>query len=445
MATEDILESAATVIAPELETVESESLWRNRNFVWICAGACIATLGSQFTALALPWVVLKMTGDSLALATVMAISGVPQIALLLFGGGLADRFSPKRILIGAYLICAVLLICLGALLFAGMLQLWMIDIFAFTTGLVFGISVPASFSMIAAALPSHMVPSASSVIGSVRQGFAFVGPLLAGALLGLAGEGHSIGQPLGSQPIFATAFFLDGAGLLLMAWATAHIAFRPVATGDGMTRGGLSILPALRWFLSDRQVMTVIVYWTIIVFFFSGSVRVALPLLAEQSTALGAKAYGILVSANSAGVFVGMTALGLLRRFVVGRLWPIILGLDVLAAGLAIIIGVLHPALSMAIFVYAAMLVLVGTRSGFVEIGWFSLLQQRYPDDIRGRATSIFMVISTANMAASVTFAGWLTRHMPASELFVFAGLATAAVVLVSALLRATGVLRIDA
>ncbi|HEX7817150.1 MFS transporter [Dyella sp.] len=445
MATEDVLESGAAVLDAEPEVVQNDSLWRNRNFIWICVGACVATLGSQFTALALPWIVLKMTGDSLALAAVMAISGVPQIALLLFGGGLADRFSPKRILISAYLICALLLICLGALLYAGMLQLWMIDIFAFTTGLVFGVSVPASFSVIAAALPNHMVPAASSVIGSVRQGFAFIGPLLAGALLGLANDGKPTGSALGSQPIFAIAFFLDGAGLLLMAWATAKIAFRPLLSGDGAPRGGLSIMPALRWFLSDRQVLTVIIYWTIIVFFFSGSVRVALPLLAEQSTALGAKAYGILVSANSAGVFVGMTALGLLRRFIAGKLWPVILGLDVIAAGLAIIIGVLHPALSMAIFVYAAMLVLVGTRSGFVEIGWFSLLQQRYPDDIRGRATSIFMVISTANMAASVTFAGWMTRHMPASELFVFAGAATAVIVLVATLLRAMGVLRIDA
>ncbi|MFC5743026.1 MFS transporter [Dyella tabacisoli] len=448
MATEDVLDREAIALEePAAEPATEQRLGQNRNFRWICAGVSIATLGSQFSALALPWLVLKMTGDTLALATVMAISGVPQIFLLLFGGSLADRFSPKRILVWAYLTCALLLIALGGLLFSGLLKLWMIDAFAFSTGLVFGMSIPASFSLIAAALPGHMVPAGSSVIGSIRQALAFVGPLLAGALLGFSGDGQAAGhEVLGSQPLFAAAFFLDGLGLLFVAWTTANIVFRTSseAPGEGV-RNGFNILPALRWFLADRQVLTVVCYWSLIVFFLSGPVRIALPLLAEQNTALGAKAYGILVSANAAGVFLGMTALGLLRRFVADRLWPVILCLDALAALIVVGIGLLHPQLQLAVFVYAALFVLVGTRAGFVEIGWFSWLQQRFPDEIRGRATSIFMVVSTANIAASVTFSGWLTRHVQASELFLLAGAATVSLALLGMLLRALGVLRVDA
>jgi len=439
VATEDAFETGSPTL-----TVPSDRLWRNRNFIWIGIGATIATLGSQFTALALPWVVLKMTADPLALATVMAISGIPQILLLLFGGSLADGFSPKFILTAAYLACAALLIVLGALLLVGVLKLWMVDAFAFATGLVFGVSVPASFSLIASALPAQLVPSASSVIGSIRQGMAFAGPLLAGALLGVASDSPTA-KATGSQPLFALAFFLDGIGLLLVAWTMRRIVFRPPTGGGEPLRGSFNIMPALRWFLSDRQTLTVIGYWTVIAFFLSGSMRVGLPLLAEQNTALGAKAYGMLVSANAAGLFIGMTALGLLNRFATGRLWSIILALDACAALIVVGIGLLHPPLRWAALIYAGLLVFVGVRSGFVEIGWFSLLQQRYPDEIRGRATSVFMVISTANMSAAVTFAGWLTRHMPASELFFFAGLITCAITLVATALRVMGKLRIDA
>lgn len=433
-----------TVLAPHQE----ERLLHNRNFLWICLGVGIAMLGSQFTALALPWLVLKMTGDPLALATVMVISGVPQIFLLLFGGGLADRYSPKRILAWSYLSCAALLSLLSALLFIERPELWMVDVFAFSTGLVFGVSVPASFSLIAAALPKSMVPAGSSVVGSIRQALAFVGPLLAGALLGLSqdqGVQDAAAQAAPDLRMFAIAFLIDGLGLVFVAWTVVHIVFRPLDERAAQTGSGFNIMPAVKWFLADRQALTVMCYWMLVSFVLSGPVRIALPLLAEQSTGLGAQAYGALVSANSAGVFLGMTALGLLRAFVASRLWPSILLLDAVAAMLVVAIGWIRPELQFALAAYATLLVLVGTRTGFVEIGWFSWLQQRYPDEIRGRATSIFMVVSTINISASVALSGWLTRQMPAKELFMLAGAMTLAVVVVSALLRAFGVLRIDA
>lgn len=427
---------------------EDERLLRNSNFLWICIGVGIAMLGSQFTALALPWLVLKMTGDSLAMATVMVISGVPQIFLLLFGGGLADRYSPKRILAWSYLSCAVLLSLLSALLFIDRLELWMVDVFAFSTGLVFGVSVPASFSLIASALPKTMVPAASSVVGSIRQALAFVGPLLAGALLGLSQDQEMQNAAVQAAPdmrIFAIAFLIDALGLAFVAWSILHIVFRPIDERAAQAGNGFNIMPAVKWFLADKQALTVMCYWMLISFVLSGPVRIALPLLADQSTGLGAQAYGALVSANSAGVFLGMLALGMLRALVSSRLWPWILLLDALAAGLVVAIGWIRPELQFALAAYVTLLVLVGTRTGFVEIGWFSWLQQRYPDEIRGRATSIFMVVSTINISLSVALSGWLTRQMPAKELFMLAGAMTLGVVMVSALLRAFGVLRIDA
>lgn len=426
---------------------EREQLSRNPNFIWIVIGTTIAMLGAQFTGLALPWLVLKITGDPVALATVMVISGVPQILLLLFGGGLADRYSPKKIMLWSYTACSLLLLGLSTLLFVNRLELWMIDAFAFSTGLVFGLSIPASFSLIASTLPKAMVPAASSAVGSIRQVAAFIGPLLAGALLGIAPDSEATSAAAKAAPdmsMFAIAFLIDGVGLALVGLTMLQVVFKPVAHADARPTSIFNLMPAVRWFIADRQALTVLCYWTLIAFVLSGPVRIALPLLAEQSTGLGAKAYGVLVSANSVGVFLGMTALGLLRAALSRRLWPSILLLDAIAAGLLIVIGMVHPSLAYALFVYIGLLVLVGSRAGFVEIAWFSWLQQRYPDEIRGRATSVFMVISTLNISASVALSGWLSRQMPAKELFMFAGAATLVVVTVGALLRMTGLLKVE-
>lgn len=421
-------------------------LARNPNFWWICIGSAIGMLGSQFTMLALPWLVLKLTGDPLALATVMVISGAPQVALLLFGGGLADRYSPKKILVWSYVSCSLLLFALSGLLFTGGLEIWMVDVFAFSTGLVFGIAMPASFAMVAAAMPRAAVPAASSAVGSIRQVSAFVGPLLAGALLGLS-QSDDMAVAAKAVPdlsMFAIAFALDGLGLAIVAITVLNVVFRPIAPTDARPAGGFSILPAVRWFLGDAQALTVLCYWMLVAFVLSGPIRVALPLLAEQSTGLGAKAFGALMSANAVGVFVGMMVLGVLRAALSKRLWPTVLLLDAAAAAIAIGMGVIHPELKYALFAYLGLLLLVGTRAGFVEIAWFSWLQQRYPDEIRGRATSVFMIISTLNISASVALSGWLSRQMPAKELFIIAGVAALTVVLVSALLRMLGVLKIE-
>jgi hypothetical protein len=41
-------------------------------------GSAISLLGDQFTIVALPWLVLRLTGDTVALGTVLALIGVPR-------------------------------------------------------------------------------------------------------------------------------------------------------------------------------------------------------------------------------------------------------------------------------------------------------------------------------------------------------------------------------
>ena len=44
-------------------------LLRDSNFRWLMAGSAVSLLGDQFTLIALPWLVLRMTGDTAALGT----------------------------------------------------------------------------------------------------------------------------------------------------------------------------------------------------------------------------------------------------------------------------------------------------------------------------------------------------------------------------------------
>src|SRR6202000_2660714 len=49
----------------------------------------------QFYFVALPWLVLQLTGSSLVLGTITMTAAIPRAALMLVGGALSDRFSPR--------------------------------------------------------------------------------------------------------------------------------------------------------------------------------------------------------------------------------------------------------------------------------------------------------------------------------------------------------------
>ena len=99
------------------------ALLQDSNFRWMIGGSALSMLGDQFTLIALPWLVLQMTGDTLVLGTVLALISVPRALFILIGGALVDRHSPKQVLMITKYVNLVLLAALAGLVFAGTMSL----------------------------------------------------------------------------------------------------------------------------------------------------------------------------------------------------------------------------------------------------------------------------------------------------------------------------------
>jgi MFS family permease len=71
-----------------------------------CSGSAKgpSLLGDQFYMVAAPWLVLKLTGDPLALGAVLAVGAIPRAAIMLVGGAITDRFSPRLIMLASDII-----------------------------------------------------------------------------------------------------------------------------------------------------------------------------------------------------------------------------------------------------------------------------------------------------------------------------------------------------
>ena len=92
----------STVYVDTDNSVESQparaSRWhvlRSRAYLTLLAAQSASLLGDFFNYVALAWLVLELTGSNLAVGAVLAAASVPRAMLMLLGGAVSDRFSPR--------------------------------------------------------------------------------------------------------------------------------------------------------------------------------------------------------------------------------------------------------------------------------------------------------------------------------------------------------------
>ncbi|MEZ4612070.1 MAG: MFS transporter, partial [Caldilineaceae bacterium] len=160
---------------------------RDHNFRLLWLGEAISMLGDQAYFVALPWLVLQISGDPLAMGTVLALAGVPRAIFMLLGGALTDRLSPRAIMLASNLLRMVLVATMAALVFTQSLALWMIYGFALVFGLIDAFFWPASIAIVPQLLPPSMLQGANALVQGTAQASLLLGPVLAGFAIGALG------------------------------------------------------------------------------------------------------------------------------------------------------------------------------------------------------------------------------------------------------------------
>jgi MFS family permease len=184
-------------------------LMRDSNFRWMMSGGAISMLGDQFTLIALPWLVLQMTHDALALGLVIAVMGVPRAIFILIGGALVDRYSPKRVLMLTKYANAALLGLLSALVLSHQITMPLVYALALGIGLASAFSIPSGSSMLPNVVAPHHLQMANGLMMSMRVLTALAGPLLAGALIAFSGHDRAAGATVADTRGLGVAFALD--------------------------------------------------------------------------------------------------------------------------------------------------------------------------------------------------------------------------------------------
>ena len=193
----------AEAVARSSGTVSSRlaGIVHNRDFRLLWAGEGVSLLGDQFFLVALPWLVLQLTGDAFAIGTVIAVAAAPRAIFMLLGGALTDRFSPRAVMLYSNVGRTVLVGILALLTATGSVELWMLYVFGLLLGFGYALYLPAQSSMIPRLLPGSGLQTGNAIIQGTAQFSLFIGPVVAGVLIALLGRegfgGATVSDALG--------------------------------------------------------------------------------------------------------------------------------------------------------------------------------------------------------------------------------------------------------
>lgn len=389
-----------------------------RNFRWLWVGEGVSTLGTQFYQIALPWLVLKLTDSTFALGSIMGLAGLPRALLMLVGGALTDRFSPRRVMLASNVGRLVLVSLLAVLVLIGQTQLWILYTLAFLFGLADAFFYPALFAIMPQILDKQHLHAGNAIVQGVSQLSIAAGPVLAGVMIALVGGALVDGQAT-THATADTAVTLRVGGYALAfainacTFAVSIITLRMIRTretaaptdGGSMSSVLSSIKDGLAYVWEDKALRTVFGIAGALSLLGEGPVLVGVPVLADTRLPEGPAAYGIIMSGFGLGSVIGIVLAGTqpkpaTRRL--GRLLPAacaIMGAGMLTLGFATsIVPAALAALAM------------GSGLGYTIVVMTTWLQQRTPEHLMGRTMSLLMmavvgVIPISMMLVGVTLA----------------------------------------
>src|SRR5579859_2329918 len=104
------------------------ALLRSRPYLLLWTVQFASMLAGFFNYVAVAWLTLQLTGSNLAVGSVLAAAAVPQAVLMLLGGAVSDRVSPRTTMLGAGLARGLVMALLAGLTLAHSVQMW--EIFA---------------------------------------------------------------------------------------------------------------------------------------------------------------------------------------------------------------------------------------------------------------------------------------------------------------------------
>ncbi|MYL51377.1 MFS transporter [Halobacillus litoralis] len=363
------------------QSKEKTSFKSNHQALRFIGGNLVSFFGDQIYLIALPLMVLALTGSPLSMGIVAAIERVP-VLLQPLAGVLADRLNRKRILLFCDFFRFLLLGSIGVLFLYGMITIHAIYAAAFMIGVLGQLYQTSQFASIPKLVRKQDLDLMNSLNTGMFHTAVFLAPGLGGWIVALYNPG--VGMILNSL-----SFFIG----FLVVWSLRLEAERMQREKRSFTQ---DMREGFRFVIRQKPLL-----YTNIAMFFSvfGTTLFLTMLIVHLKAEIGFSGISIgwLLSIGGLGAIGGAVLSPILRTRVAYR--TLLFGCGALG-GLSIILFSFYQS-----FLALALLNAVGTICASISSPCIVTLRQKLsPEHLLGRvqATSRFMTWALMPVAALV-------------------------------------------
>lgn len=346
----------------------------------------ISMVGSWMQTQAQQFEVEKRATSSMEQALISAamLAVIPLLSPL--GGTLADRWDKRRIIFTMIAIQALLAALTGWLVHTGALQVWHLGVMALFVGITAAFEMPAYSALLPELVPREKMGAAIAIDRSVFHAARIIGPAMAGMLIASFGR--------------AIAFFLNAVSYIapLLVIFTIPKRQRGTEAEEAKRQGGFS--EGWNYVMADAPTRRMILLMSANACFCSPFLIILLTWYGERTLGLSEGQMGWLMSLSGIGALsasIALLAIHSGKRIHLLRLGALLAVLSMLGLATA------------TRFWFAAVCVCVLTCGlNFIFGIANQIVQERAPDEIRGRVSSV----AAMSFVAIIPFSGIMAAQL---------------------------------
>lgn len=385
---------------------------RFKDFRLLWFGLLVSNLGSWMQLTATGYFIAKLAGNPHTASLFLGFQGlgraVPVLLLSPLAGLVADTLPRRRILFWTNSIMSLLALLLAIFTSLGWMNIVGLILINSANAAAMSFDSPARQSWVPLMVPREYIGNAIGLNSVAFNAPAVIGPAVAGILIA------SIG--------IAGSFYVNAIATLAVVVALLFMQPAPPSTKRSEEPVLQSIAYGLR-FLYHHKILGWIITVFIVTALLVRPYSTLLPAFVVNTLHANAKGLGIAIAATGVGGFAGALLTAYLgareRRGIVWAASAIIMSLGVLALGF---VWNLYLSLPVLFVIGTATLTFLGASN--------TLIQTLSPDDVRGRAISVYTMVALGLVPGGAMILGAIASLIGLHIAFLISGGVTAIFIL---------------
>lgn len=387
---------------------------RSPNFRNYFIGHSLSTLGTWIQQVTLAWIIYEQTKSAALLGIIGFCALIPQLLVSPIAGAWIDKLNKQKFLIIVQVLFFIQTLCLGALYHFSLFTPAVLISMSLLLGVLTAIDTPLRQSILSLIIEDKtLLPNALALNAMIFNASRFIGPPIAGLLLGLIGA--------------ELCFYINALSYLCLGIAVARMT--PVNSVKVSGAIGKVFIEGMKY-MYQRRKFRILMYTVIVLNMTASSYVTLLPIYAKDIIAGNEKTLGILWGFAGIGSLMSSLILASKQNF---SNYKIIFIQNLLLC----VIGLMILGTSTSMIVLCFAMFLLGFGISTTNILTNIIIQNSTTESYRGRAISIYTSTRFGFDAVGGLMVGILASLFMPGYIMIFYSLILAAYLVAYMLIKA--------